>query len=110
MKFAPHWAGLGVVALLAAAQPPPVTTRLAAEMEAARAGLTANAPDDQGTAPLARLERARRALDAGRTYLAAYLTESPWEGAKNFTLVKSSGDVTTSDAFLKKWTAMGEPK
>jgi len=32
MKFAPHWAGLGVVALLATAQQPSVTTRLAAEM------------------------------------------------------------------------------
>ena len=109
MKFAPHWAGLGIAALIAV-QPASLVTRLAAEMESARAGLTANAPDDQRAGPLARLDRAKKALDAGRTYLAAYLTESPWEGAKNFALVKSSADITSSDAFLKKWTAMGEPK
>ena len=99
-----------MVALLAAAQQPSPATRLAAEIDAARAGLTANAPDDQRAAPVARLDRAKRALEAGRIYLAAYLTESPWEGASNFSLVKSSADITTSDAFLKKWTAMGEPK
>ena len=109
MKFAPYWVALGIAALLAT-QPASVASRLAAEMDTARAGLTADTPDDQRTAPLARLDRAKRALDAGQIYLAAYLTESPWEGAKNFALVKSAADITTSDAFLKKWTAMGEPK
>ena len=110
MKFAPHWAGLGVVALVVATQPPSLAGRMTAEIETARAGLTADAPDDQRAAPLARLDRAKKALDRGHTYLAAYLTESPWEGAKNFSLVKASADITTSDAFLKKWTALGEPK
>ena len=109
MKFAPCWAGLGVAAVIAAQQPS-LVTHLAAEMESARAALTANAPDDQRAAPLARVDRAKKALDAGRTYLAAYLTEGSWEAAKNFALVKSSADITSSDAFLKKWTAMGEPK
>jgi len=109
MKFAPYGVAIGTATLLAA-QIPSLANRLAAEMDTARAGLTANAPDDQRTAPLARLDRAKRALDAGRVYLAAYLTESPWEGAKNFSLVKSSAEITTSEAFLKKWTAMGEPK
>lgn len=108
MKFAPYCAGLGVAALLVAQQPS-LAARLSAEMDAARAGLTANAPDDQRAAPLARLDRAKKALDAGRMYLAAYLTESSWEAARNFALVKSSADITSSDAFLKKWTAMGEP-
>jgi hypothetical protein len=110
MELARHWALLVGAALLTAAQQPSTAPRLAAEMEAARSGLTANAPDDQRASPLARLDRAKRALDAGQIYLAAYLTESPWEGAKNFTLVKTSAGITTSDAFLKKWTAMGEPK
>ena len=109
MKFASYGGALGVIALLAVQQPS-VATRLAAEMETARAGLTADAPDDQRAAPLARLDRAKKALDAGRTYLAAYLTEGPWEGARNFALVKSSAGITTTDAFLKTWTTMGEPK
>ena len=109
MKFASYVVALGVTALLAVQQPS-VAARLAAEMETARAGLTADAPDDQRAAPLARLDRAKKALDRGHTYLAAYLTESPWEGAKNFSLVRASADITTSDAFLKKWTALGEPK
>ena len=108
MKFAPYCVILGVTALLTAQQPS-LATRLAAEMDATRAGLTANAPEDQRSSPLARLDRARKALDAGRTYLAAYLTESPWEGARNFAAVTAAGDIT-SDAFLKKWTAIGEPK
>src|SRR5436190_11531495 len=109
MKFGPYLAGLAVVALIVAQQPS-VATRLAAEMESARTGLVANAPDDQRAAPLARLDRAKKALDAGRLYLAAYLTESSWEGARNFALVKASADITSPDAFLRKWTAMGEPK
>jgi hypothetical protein len=109
MKFAPYCVALGVAALVALQQPS-IATRLAAEMEAARAGLTANAPDDQRSSPLARLDRARKALDAGRIYLAAYLTESPWEGARNFTVVKAAAGVTTSDAFLEKWRSMGEPR
>lgn len=109
MKFVSYLVALGIAALLAAQQPS-VTARLAAEIETARAGLTANAPDDQRAAPVARLDRAKKALDGRRTYLAAYLAESPWESARNFAFVKASADITTSEAFLKKWTAMGEPK
>jgi hypothetical protein len=57
MKFAPYCVALGVAALVALQQPS-IATRLAAEMDAARAGLTANAPDDQRSSPLARLDRA----------------------------------------------------
>ena len=94
------------------AQPPvsSVQQAIAAEIDRARTALEASAPEQDRTAPIARLARARTALDAGRLYLAAYLTEAGWEGARNWTFVKASSDITTQDAFLKKWTAMGEPR
>lgn len=94
------------------AQPPAsaVQTAIAAEIDRSRTALEASAPEQERTAPIARLQRARTALDAGRLYLAAYLTEAGWEGAKNWTFVKASDDITTQEAFLKKWTAMGEPR
>src|SRR5262249_17638444 len=82
--------------------------RLAAEMDRVRADL-ANAPDDERTSPLQRLDRAKAALEANRPLLALYLTEAPWEAGKAWTFIKSA-DVTTAEAFEKKWTALGEPK
>ena len=94
------------------AQPPSssVQKSIAAEIDRARTALEAAAPEQERASPIARLERARTALDAGRLYLATYLTEAGWEGAKNWTFVKASSDITTQEAFLKKWTAMGEPR
>jgi hypothetical protein len=99
-------------ALLTAAsdRPPDLATGFAAELDRARSGLETAAPADERAAPLARLERARIALAAGRFFLAAYLLEAPWEGANNFLFVKASADVTTAEQFVKKWTAMGEPR
>ena len=109
-------AGVAFAGLLAQpvarAQPPAsaVKAAVAAEIERAKAALEAAAPEQERAAPVARLERARTALDAGRLYLAAYLTEAGWEGASNWTFVKASSDITTDAAFVRKWTAMGEPR
>jgi len=84
--------------------------RLAAEIDRARAALEASAPADERGAPIARLDRAKAALDAGRLYLAAYLAESPWEAGVTWTFVKASADVTTEEAFERKWTAIGAPR
>jgi hypothetical protein len=94
------------------AQPPAAAVKaaVAAEIDRASAALEAAAPEQERAAPIARLQRARTALEAGRLYLAAYLTEAGWEGAKNWTFVKASSDITTAAAFLKKWTSMGEPR
>lgn len=100
----------GSAIALSAGQLSAPTARLRAEMDHARAELQFNAPEADRTAPLARLDRAKAALDAGRVYLAAYLMEVPWEGARNFALIKASADITTTDAFIRKWTAMGEPR
>jgi len=97
------------IAVAAAAQPE-LAVRLADEIERTRIALEANASTEDRATPMARLERAKAALDAGRVYLATYLAEMPWEAAKNFTLIKSSADVTTTDAFVRKWAAMGEPR
>ena len=77
-------------------------------MDRVRADL-ANALDSERTSPLQRLERAKAALEANRPLLALYLTEAPWEAGKAWTFIKSA-DVTTPEAFEKKWTALGEPK
>jgi len=77
-------------------------------MDRVRADL-ANAPEDERTSPLQRLDRAKTALDANRPLLALYLTEGPWEAGKAWAFIKSAADVTTAEAFEKKWTAVGEP-
>jgi hypothetical protein len=59
---------------------------------------------------VARLDRARTALDAGRPLLALYLMEAPWKSARSWTFVKASAGVTSSDLFAKKWAAVGEPR
>jgi hypothetical protein len=107
--------GITLVAALAAAaagqpQTATVNARLSAEMARTRTALEANAAADERAAPLARLDRAATALNAGRLLLATYLTEMPWESARNFEFVKASADITTQDAFVRKWTAMGEPR
>jgi hypothetical protein len=83
---------------------------LPAEIDRVRAEASASTPEDERTAPAARLERARAALDAGRPLLAFYLFEMPWESAKAWAFVKSASAITTPEAFAKKWTAVGEPR
>lgn len=82
---------------------------LAAEMDRIRAEAAAATPDAQRSAPDARLDRAKAALDAGRPLLALYLFEMPWESAKAWTFVKASNGITTTDAFGRKWSELGEP-
>ena len=83
--------------------------RLSEEMDRARIALGAAAESDR-TGPLARLDRARAALDAGRPLLALYLMEMPWESGRNWTFVKASSGVTTVEQFAKKWSDTGEPR
>ena len=83
---------------------------LAEEMDRIRAEASASTPEAENAQPAARLARARAALDAHRPLLALYLFEIPWESAKAWTFVKGSSAVTTSDAFAKKWAAVGEPR
>jgi hypothetical protein len=90
-------------------QDPAPIQRLTAEMDRARADLAAAADRDRA-APLARLDRAKAALDAGRTLLALYLLEAPWEAGKSWSFVKASGGATTPELFAKKWADTGEPR
>ena len=83
---------------------------LAVEMDRIRVEASASTPEAENAAPAARLDRAKAALAAHRPLLALYLFEVPWESAKAWTFVKGSSAVTTSDAFAKKWTAVGEPR
>ena len=83
---------------------------LAAEMDRVRAEASASTPQDDRVAPDARLDRAKAALAAGRPLLAFYLFEMPWESARAWTFVKASTEVASTDAFVKKWTATGEPR
>jgi hypothetical protein len=107
-----RWPSICVVSaalLSASAAQEPRTQRLAAELDRVRADL-ANAPDAERTNPLQRLDRAKTALDANRPLLALYLTEAPWEAGKAWSFITAAADVTTAEAFEKKWTAVGEPK
>ena len=88
---------------------PAPAAAMAAEMVRARAELAA-APEAERAAPIARLDRARAALDAGRSLLALYLLEAPWEGGRNWTFVKAAAAVTSPELFARKWAETGEPK
>lgn len=79
-------------------------------MDRIRSEAAASTPQDERTAPAARLERAKAALEAGRPLLALYLFEMPWESAKAWSFVKASGEIGSADAFAKKWAAAGEPR
>ena len=100
----------GAILALALAQAPPPAGTLSTEIDRARTTLLADAPEAERGSPLARLDRAKTALDAGRLYLATYLAEAGWEGATNWAFIKASSDITTQEAFVKKWTATGEPR
>ena len=108
MRFA---AIIGVGALLAAAVPAQdvPTRRLAAEMDQVRTQLAAAAENERAPM-LARLDRAKTALDAERPLLALYLMEAPWKAARSFAFVNASSAVTSSELFAKKWTSVGEPR
>ena len=92
--------------LLAAAQAPPPD--VASLVTRTRADVAAAVPADQQASLTARLERAQSSVTAGRTYLALYLVESPFEAASAFAFARSA-NVTTAAAFLEKWTALGPP-
>ena len=83
---------------------------LPAEMERVRSEASASTPQDERTAPGARLERAKTALEAGRPLLALYLFEMPWESARAWSFVKRSSEDGSTDAFVKQWAAAGEPR
>jgi len=101
---------LGVALVAVPAAQDATKPAIDAEISRARARLEASASETERRAMIARLDRARTALEAGRAYLAAYLLEAGWEGAKNYTFVKASADITTQEAFARKWETMGEPK
>jgi hypothetical protein len=102
---------LGIMALVVAAGPAQDTSarRLAGEIDQVRAQLSAVSEDERAPM-LARLDRARTALDAERPLLALYLLEAPWKAARSWTFVKASSAVTSSELFARKWAAMGEPR
>jgi hypothetical protein len=87
----------------------PARPDLEFEIGRIRGELAASVPADQQAAHTTRLDRATAALAAGRTYLAFYLMEAPFEFARAWTFAKSASTVTTYDAFVKKWTEVGPP-
>jgi hypothetical protein len=99
-----------LVALLFLTSQNSAPPRLAPELDRVRAGLTASASAEEQAAPIARLDRAKAALEAGRPHLALYLMEMPWEAARSFAFVKASSAVATPEAFAKKWIEVGEPR
>src|SRR3954469_19897744 len=100
----------GAILALAVAQAPPPAGTLSTEIDRARTTLLADAPEAERGSPLGRLDRPKTAPDAGRLYLATDLAESGWGAATHWAFIKASSDITTQDAFVKKWTAMGEPR
>jgi len=109
MRFVSILAMTAALVAAAPAQDSPAARRLGGEMEQVRAQLSA-ASEDERAPMVARLDRAKTALDAGRPLLALYLMEAPWKAARSWTFVKASSGVTSSELFAKKWTAMGEPR
>ena len=108
MRFA---ALAGIVALLVAAAPAQdlPARRLAAEMDQVRAQLS-DAADSERAPMVARLDRAKTALDAERPLLALYLMEAPWKAARSFAFVNASSGITSPELFAKKWASLGEPR
>ena len=83
--------------------------RLAGEMDQVRAQSSA-ASEDERAPTVARLDRAKTALDAGRPLLALYLVEMPWESARAWTFVKASSGVTTPEPSRRngrRWASRG---
>jgi hypothetical protein len=100
----------GIASLLVAAVPAQTPAgRLPGEMDQVRAQLSA-ASDSERAPMLARLDRAKTALEAERPLLALYLMEAPWKAARSFTFVKASSGVTSPELFAGKWTSTGEPR
>jgi hypothetical protein len=92
--------------LLAAAQSAP--SDVASTLARVRSDVAAKVPSDQQAPAAARLDRAEAALEAGRSYLALYLLESPFETASASAFARSAGAATPRD-FLDRWTAVGAP-
>ena len=66
-------------------------------------------PADQRTPALARLARARAALDARRVHLALYELEGVFVMTRAFQGASEAADVKSQDAFAAHWKAAGEP-
>jgi len=97
-------------AVLLIAQPQ-TSPRLAAEIDRTRTAVSASVPEPQRAGPLARLDRASKAIGASRPYLALYLLESPWEMSRAFELATPwDASVTTLEAFDRFWNRLGEPR
>jgi len=97
-------------AVLLVAQPD-TSPRLAAEIDRTRTAVSTSVPEPQRAGPLARLDRASKAVGAGRPFLALYLLESPWEMSRAFAIgEKASDEATSLDAFDRLWNRMGEPR
>jgi len=100
---------LAAVVLLVAQQD--TSSRIGAEIERTRTAVSTSVAEQQRAGALARLDRASKAVAAGRPFLALYLLESPWEMSRAFAIgEKASAEATTLEAFDRLWNRMGEPR
>ena len=95
-------------ALVAAAQDP-LKDRLAREVAQLTTAAGKVLPADQQQPALARLGRARTALDAGRIHQALYELEAVFVMTHAYQFVNESAAVKAQDEFADRWKKFGEP-
>ena len=100
----------GAMAWAAAAAQSPAAEHLARQIAQTGADVGRAVPEDQRAGAQARLGRAKAALDAGRLHLALYELEGVFVLANAFAFASESAAVKTTDSFIARWKAEGEPK
>ena len=67
-------------------------------------------PEDQRAPARQRLARAKASVEAGRLHLALYDIEGAFVMTEAFVAVREAAAVKTSEEFVAKWKATGEPR
>ena len=104
------WAAAASLMLMAGARQTVPDQRVASEIERVLrdAGQTIDGPELE--AVKTRLDRASLAVRAGRTALALYEMQAPFEMAAAWAYAKEKGSVTSMAAFEQEWKRIGPPR
>ena len=99
----------GALAWAAAAAQSPAAEYLARQIARTGADVQRAVPEEQRAGAEARLGRAKAALDTGRLHLALYELEGVFVLANAFKFASEAAAVKTTDSFIARWKAEGEP-
>ena len=85
------------------------TERIAAEITRLESDAPAVIAESSRAPVMSRLERARRALAAGQTYLALYDLQTVYEAEAGYRLAVAEKSVPDHSTFTSRWKQMGAP-